>query len=101
MPPLNYRGRQILYTFEQLYTFLPFILEEYFKVNLILIAGLIGTVVEWIECARSNQIIQVEYTYDNSPCKSVMLEVVNEAVKNVRTSIKQLSLLTYPFFNLE
>ena len=100
MPPLNYRGRQILYTFEQLYTFLPFILEEYFKVNLILIAGLIGTVVEWIECARSNQIIQVEYTYDNSVCKSVMLEV-DEAVKNVRTSIKLLSLLTYPFFNSE
>ena len=99
MPPLNYGDRQILYTFEQLYTFLS--LEEYFKVNLILIAGLIGTVVEWIECARFNQIIQVEYTYDNSVCKSVMLEVVNEAVKNVRTSIKQLSLLTYPFFNLE
>ena len=74
-------------------------MEEYFKVNLILIAGLIGTVVEWIECARFNQIIQVEYTYDNSPCKSVMLEV-DEAVKNVRTGIKQL-LLTYPFFNSE
>ena len=101
MSSLNYRGRQIFYTFEKLYTFLSFILEEYFKVILILIAGLIGTVVEWIECARSNQIIQVGYTYDNSVCKSVMLEVVNEAVKNVRTSIKLLSLLTYPFFNLE
>ena len=74
-------------------------MEEYFKVNLILIAGLIGTVVEWIECARFNQIIQVEYTYDNSVFKSVMLEV-DEAVKNVRTGIKQL-LLTYPFFNSE
>ena len=101
MSSLNYTGRQIFYTFEKLYTFLSFILEEYFKVNLILIAGLIGTVVEWIECARSNQIIQVEYTYDlHIHFKSVMLEV-DEAVKNVRTSIKQLSLLTYPFFNLE
>ena len=46
------------------------------------------------------EIIQVEYTYDlHIHFKSVMLEV-DEAVKNVRTGIKQL-LLTYPFFNSE